>query len=121
MKFKFNLKLTLFLVSLFVSLLLVILGSKNKYCLCFGFILMGVSLVLFTLYHNEKVSKELINTNETLNEVENDEELTEDEQVYVMEQLFIRQKNLIKKKRSVIITFDLCGFAIAILGIISVF
>ena len=79
-KNKFNLKLTAFLVSLFLSLLLVILGGKNKYCLAFGFIMMGISLELFILYSNEKMQIELSQINEDIDEVDVSEEIEEEEQ-----------------------------------------
>ena len=121
MKFKFNLKLTAFLVSLFISLLLVILGSNNKYCLSFGFILMGVSLAMFIWYNNEKVSKELTKVNAEIDELEIDEELNDEERVYILQQLYIRQKKLSKKKKSTLILFSICGCAIVVLGVIGLF
>ena len=128
MKIKFNLKLTAFLVSLFISLLLVILGSKNTLCLSFGFMLMGVSLAGFIWYMNEKIDNELIELNQAIDELTSDENLNEEEsdeeieeQTYILQQLYLRQKQLIKKKRKVKIVFGICGGALALLGFVNLF
>ena len=44
-------KLTLCLVSLFISIILLILGSvlKNNHCLCFGLIFLSVAVILFSV------------------------------------------------------------------------
>jgi len=131
MKFKFNFKLTAFLVSLFLSLLLVILGSKNKYCLSFGFMLMGASLTLFVWYNNEKMQTEIENLNNEIDEIEANydalaeetdfNESVEEERVYVLKQMYIRQNKLEKNKKKSIILFNLCGFALIILGFVGMF
>lgn len=46
---KLSLQLTISLVSLFISLILTILGNQNKYCLSFGFIFFAVAIVLFAV------------------------------------------------------------------------
>ncbi|MBO5954494.1 MAG: hypothetical protein J6Q13_00815 [Clostridia bacterium] len=128
MKIKFNLKLTAFLVSLFISLLLLILGSKNTYCLSFGFMLLGASLGSFIWYMNEKIENELTELNQAIDELTSDENLDEDdgdeeieEQGYILQQLYSRQKQLIKKKRKIKIVFGICGGALIILGFINLF
>jgi len=121
MKFKFNLKLTLFLVSLFVSLILVILGSKNNYCLSFGFIIMGASLFLFVWYSNENITKSLEEVEQQLDEVDANEELDEEEQAYILKQLYLRQRNLEKKKKQFAVTFYLGGAVFIILGFVGLF
>ena len=47
MKTKFNLKLTLAVVSLFVSLIFLVFSSKSKVCLFFGLLLLGFTLIFF--------------------------------------------------------------------------
>ena len=128
MKIKFNLKLTAFLVSLFISLLLIVLGSKNKYCLSFGFMLMGASLYAFIWYMNEKIENELNEVNALIDELDNEnfEEIEEsdqeiEERAYVLQQFYARQKQLIKKKRSVKITFGICGVVLVVLGFANFF
>ena len=133
-KFQFNFKLTAFLVSLFVSLILVIVGSGNKYCLSFGFILMGLSLSLFIWYNNEKTQKTLESLEADIDYVEQydeneivdeeHEDLTfenEEERIYVLKQLYVRQNKLRKQKRKSIILFNLCGFVLVILGFVGLF
>ena len=76
--FKFNLKLTAFLVSLFVALLLLILGNKNQYCLSFGLILLGASLVAFVFYATDKINNELLEIEKEIDELDEIEEPDED-------------------------------------------
>ena len=124
MKRKFNFKLTIFLVSLFLGLLLTILGSKNSYCLSFGLIVLGISLALFVWYNDEQTTKSLSELEQEIDEITSvdieDEEL-EKERIYILGRLLIAQKKLIKKKKSVLITFSLCGFALIVLGFINIF
>ena len=126
MKFKFNFKLTAFLVSLFISLIIVILGNKNQYCLSFGFMLMGVSLSLFVLYNNEKTYITIDEIDAQLDEVdlemaEVDDELAQEEYAYVVKQLYLRRVKLLKRKKKVALTFYLCSALLVILGIIGLF
>lgn len=119
-KFKFNFKLTAFLVSLFIGLLLLILGNKSEYCLSFGFIIVGLSLALFIWYFNEKLDMELITTAQAIDEIEESEEQS-NETVYILQQLYIKQKKLLKSKRSTFILFSLSGFALVVLGLFNLF
>ena len=130
MKFKFNLKLTAFMVSLFLSLLLVVLGGKNKYCLSFGFILMGISLILFVFYNNEKTENEIVKIEEDIEQIEESYEQLEDDELegedeeeisYALNQLYARKKKLVKHKKKSMVVFNLCGFSLIILGIIGLF
>ena len=127
MKFKFDFKLTAFLVSLFLSLIVLILGNKNDYCLSFGFILLGISAVLFVFYTNSKtqqdiqeIDKEIEKYDEEYDLFEESDELIE-ERAYVMQQLYLSQNKLMKRKRKVSITFYLCAALLIILGIIGLF
>lgn len=47
---KLNIKLTLVMVSLFISAILLILGSalKNDYCLCFGLIFASIAMMVYS-------------------------------------------------------------------------
>lgn len=113
-------------MSLFISLILVILGSKNTYCLSFGFIVMGASLASFIWYMNEKIENELVEINQAIDELTSDENMEKEEsdeeieeQAYILQQLYLRQKQLTKKKRSVRFIFGICGGALIILGFIN--
>lgn len=127
MKFKFNFKLTAFLVSLFLSLIILILGNKNQYCLCFGFILLGLSAALFVYYNNDKttqtieeINKEVDELDEEFAQFEDNEEIQE-ERAYALQQLYLRQNRLMKRKRKVSVTFYLCAGLLILLGIIGFF
>jgi hypothetical protein len=129
MKFKFNLKLTIFLVSLFVSLLLLILGGANKFCLSFGLMALGGAMFAFLWYNMEKIQNALIETNEKINEFDEIEEVDTgevseveiEERVYVEKALYSHQKFLNKKKRSLAIMFGMCGFALIVFGFFVLF
>lgn len=124
MKIKFNLKLTAFLVSLFLGLLLVILGSKNSYCLSFGLMVLGLSLEVFIWYNNERIAKAISDIDaeiDQINSVEVEDEELEEERVYILQQFVLQQKKLIKKKKSIYVVFGLCGFVLIILGFVNLF
>lgn len=121
MKKKFNIKLTAFLVSLFVSLLIVVLGNKNQYCLCFGFILMAVSMVLYVLYNNDKTEKALEEINDEIDELTENEQDESDEEIYVLQQLYIRQGKLLKRKKSIAGTFYLFSGLLVVLAVFGIF
>lgn len=71
---KFKLKLTLSLVSLFISLILCAFSNINKYCLFFGLILLGLSIVFFALHKNDELRAKIKELNEKMDEVEDDDE-----------------------------------------------
>ncbi len=54
---KLNIKLTVCLVSLFISVILLIIGSifKNNYCLCFGLIFASLSIIAYSYNEFEKL------------------------------------------------------------------
>ena len=108
-------------MSLFASLLLVILGSKNKYCLSFGFIILGVSLILFILYFNDKFQKELNTLNQEIDGFDIDETVEDDEKLYILQHLYIRQKQITRSKKRISVVFAICGVTIALLGIFGMF
>lgn len=128
MKFKFNFKLTAFLVSLFLSLIVLILGNKNPYCLSFGFIFLGISAVLFVFYTNEKtqqyiaeVDKEIDKYDQEFDKLNEDNEEIQMERAYVMQQLYLSQNKLMKRKRKITIVFYLCAALLIVLGIVGIF
>ncbi len=120
-KLKINFKLTAFLVSLFIGLLLVILGSKNEYCLSFGFIITGFSIELFLWYINENTENEINQINKEIDEIDVADDIGEEEKAYILKQLYIRQKKLIKKKSYSKFSFSICGVLLVILGFAGLF
>ena len=109
MKKKFNYKLTISLVSLFISLLLIIIGNKNNYCLSFGFILMGVAIAFYAMHKTETF-------NDTLVEINNDLQQTEEENVFAIKELEKERKRFIRQKRRFNFTFYLCAVLLVIVG-----
>ena len=109
MKFKFNYKLTISLVSLFVSFLLIILGNKNNYCLSFGFILMGVGIAFYALYKSEKFD-------DTIVEINNDIEQTDQEDTFSLNQLNKEKKKFISQRKRVNFVFYLCACLLVVVG-----
>lgn len=121
MKIKLNFKLAIVLVSLFAGLLLLVLGSKSKYCLSFGLIFLGLSLVLLIFYINEKYENVIKETNEEIDNLEVDEEIAEEEKVYVLQELFLKQKKITKQHKRTRTLFILCGFIIILVGFFGMF
>lgn len=120
MKKNFNFKLTIFLVGLFVSLIVLILGNKNSYCLSFGFVLLGVTVALYVWYNNEKMDNAISEINQQIDEINEEADIEEEEHAYIVRQLLISQNNLIKKKKKVAIVFYTCGILLALLGFIAI-
>lgn len=120
MKFKFNLKLTAFLVVLFVSFLLLILGS-NSYCLSFGFILLGFALPLFALYYGGTIKTSIDAINQEIEEINDAEDLSDEDKVYILKELCITQNKLNKKNKSLNFLCYITGFILVILGFINMF
>lgn len=108
-KFKFNYKLTISLVSLFISLLLIILGSKNKYCLSFGFILMGVAIAFYAVYKTEMFDATIV-------EINNDIEETNPEDTFAITQLNKEKKRFISQRKRFNFVFYLCAFLLVVVG-----
>ena len=121
MKFKFNFKLTIFLVGLFIGLLLIVLGSKSEYCLSFGFIILGLSMPFYAQYNTEKTTKSLEEISTTLEEVDGCEELSPEDEAYISKELYNTQKKLIKKKKQVIIMFYCFALLMFVLGVWGLF
>ena len=70
---KFNFKLTIILVSLFISMVLCGLSNINKYCLFFGLIMLGITSILFAWYKYEDVKKREDEANSVMEEVDPDD------------------------------------------------
>ncbi len=125
MKIKLNAKLTAFLVSLFISLIIIILGNKNKYCLSFGFVALAVSMVIFAKYNKERTQKmldEIDNEIEELEEsLENATEEEADDIIYSVKQLYIRSGKLLKRKKTGSLAFYLFAGFLVLFAIIGIF
>ena len=118
---KFNLKLTAFLVSFFIGLLLLILGSKSKVCFSFGFVLIGSALMFFVLYSHERTQKMLIEVSEKLEQAYDDKELPEEERLYVLAELGLQQKRLNKQQKRINLLFSITGAVLIVAGFVNMF
>lgn len=114
MKKKFNLKLTISLVSLFISLLILILFNQNKFGLFFGFLFLGASLLLYGYFRASLLNETINKTNQELEETEYVEDGVVDE---VLKEL----KHVKRLKRSTQITFYLAGGLIIVFSILMLF
>ena len=92
-----------------MSLLLIIIGNKNNYCLSFGFILMGVAIAFYAIYKTEKF-------NQTLLEIDNEMEELGEEDEFELKQLNRERKKFTAQKRRFNFTFYLCAFLLVIVG-----
>ncbi len=120
-KITFNFKLTVFLVSLFVALLLIILGGKNNVCLCFGFIVLGLSLGAFSWCLTEKTQKVLMEIDEQIAEIGLNESQDENVKDFMIMELSDEQKKIKKRNKRTWILFTLTGALIALLGFLNLF
>ena len=107
------------------SLIIIILGNKNKYCLSFGFLLLAVSMVLFALYDKEKTQKTIdeldVEIEDMENELENLPEEEFEERVYVIKQLYVRSGKLLKRKKSGSLAFYLFAGFLVLFAIFGIF
>ena len=114
MKKKFNYKLTISLVSLFISLLILIFFNQNKFGLFFGFLFLGASLLLYGYFRASLLNETINKTNLELEETEYVEDGVVDE---VLKEL----KHVKRLKRSTQITFYLAGGLIIVFSILMLF
>ena len=114
MKKKFNLKLTAMLVSLFIGLLLVILVNKNKYCLSFGFIILGLTLGYYTM-------NKVRNLNEEIRLVDQEIDETDIEEFHLINELTNYKRKLKKQKNFGCTMFFVCAVLLVILGFVGLF
>lgn len=116
MKYKFNIKLTAFLVSLFLGLLLLILGSKNSYCLSFGALILAASFVLYVFYNNEKIDANIRNIEDSIDEVSAAEDIEIEDLGYILKELKNSKNMLLRRKKRVIILFYFCAILLVIVA-----
>lgn len=110
MKKKFDFKLTAILVSLFIGFLLIILGNKNKYCLSFGFIMLGVSIILYSVDKRNRLKKLIIEYDEAMSDIED---------VSTLIELGKQRGKLEKQKNFTCLMFFLFGALIIIGGFVG--
>lgn len=119
MKKNFNLKLTAFLVSLFIGLVLVVLGSKFNVCLAIGLILLSLSLPIYVLYDKEKIESTLIEVSAQIEELSDVSLADNPDVVYALRELYTLESKLVKRKRKIATTFYLCAALLFIAGFAS--
>ena len=114
MKKKFDFKLTAFLVSLFIGLLIVILGNKNDYWLSFGFIVLGLSMGIYVMFKSTEI-------NDAIKELEDQLEELSAQEEFQMKQIIKAQNKLKRQRRSVNFVFYTCGVMFIVLGVVNLF
>lgn len=113
MKNKFNLKLTLLLVSLFIGLLIIILGNKNRYCLFFGFLLIACTLPFFAKMQTDKINKVLQATQKEIEQEQPEQE--------VLNAVYSEMSKLRKQKKSTTISFNVFAVLLAFVSFFFLF
>ena len=114
-KNKINLKLTACLVSLFIGIVLMILGNKSKYCLSFGMVFLAISSTLFSLYkaeENRETNKEIEQELEKIDE-------TNIEHKYIEVELLKIQRKNNKKTAKVSFVFNMFAIIVVVLAIFA--
>lgn len=97
-----------------MGFLLIVLGNKNKYCLAFGLILLGVSLMFYALHKSKLLEEEIKEVGNEMKEV--------DQEDFVLLGEYAKYKNKLKgQKRSLKIAFLLFAALIIICGFASLF
>lgn len=110
MKFKFNYKLTISLVSLFIGFILFIFGNENKYCLFFGFIFFAIGLIMLAVDRTRKIDKRRI---EIDNQLYSDEELKDE----LLTELNNESYRLNRQKKRINITSYACAILFVVVAI----
>ena len=110
MKFKFNLKLTICLVSLFVGFILLIVGNQNKYCQSFGFFFLSVGIVFFAIDRTDKIVKRQMEIDKILDK---ENELNDEQSIEINAEF----STLYKQKKRINIVSDICAILFIIVGI----
>lgn len=110
MKFKFNIKLTICLVSLFIGFVLLVVGNQNMYCQSFGFFSLAVGIISFAIDRTNKIDKRRIEIDKIL---DNEKEL-DDEQLLEINAEFSK---LYKQRKRVKIVSYLSAILFIIVGI----
>ena len=119
-------------MSFFLSLIMLILGNRNKYCLSFGLILLGISAALFAVYNDDKTKRAIEEIDKELDELDleggmdidgdgEEDVIDNEEKAYVLQQLCLQQGKLMKTKRKIATIFYLCAVLLIMLGIIGIF
>lgn len=129
-KFKFNFKLTLFLVGLFVSFLLIFLSGKFEVCRPIGLICLGVSFILYIYFYSDSVKNTLKRIQSKITKLENGEDasfqddnedeveedeqesiedLTQEEKEYMLMQLHLKKSKIAKSNKKIKFLFALSG------------
>ena len=137
-KFKFNFKLTAFVVGLFISFLLIFLGGKFDICRSFGLICLGASMIGYIYIYDDSVKKTLKKLDRRVDKLENNsqpnfreddceeqveeddefsvEDLTKEEKEYVLMELHAKRNKITKSKKKVKVLFILSGALLIIAG-----
>ena len=71
---KFNLKLTLLLVSLFIGLILMAFGNMNRYCLSFGLAILGGTIAMWGILDMLAKDEEILEYEKAMYEEDKDED-----------------------------------------------
>lgn len=116
-KFKFNIKLTASLVSLFVAIVLIVIGTKNKYCLGVGLMLLGLGSFLYAWDKRDSNESLQNEANEELSKCNPDKE----EDKAIITELHRIKKDIEKKTKRTTIVFTLFGIMMVVMGFISFF
>ena len=93
-KFKFNYKLTAFLVGLFISFLLIFLGGKFEICRPFGVMCLGLSLLCYPYYHSDNVKKTMQKLEKRVDQIQGTDEPDFEENVEDLEDEKLKKERL---------------------------
>ncbi len=113
MKKKFDFKLTITLVSLFIGFLLMVFGN-NKYCLGFGMVLLGLSVGFYAYYKTQKINEDLKEIDQEIAEIDENDFLT-------LQEAYTVKRKMKKQKTSLNFVFYVFAFLLVVCGVVSLF
>ena len=89
-----------------------VLGNKNKYCLGFGMILLGLSVGFYAYYKTQKIKEDLKQIDKEIGEIDEQDFLALRE-AYVIKRKMKKQKNGF--------AFYIFAFLLVVCGVVAMF
>lgn len=114
MKQKFNLKLTLVAVSLFVSLLLLAFSGKHKVCLFLGLLFLGLNLFAFAFIKVQQINEVLKKTDTELEEYEGEDDA-------LLDEVYKQIRKLKSTRRKTQIVFYITSILLVVMAFVTLF
>ena len=100
-------------MSLFIGLILLIVGNQNKYCQSFGFIFFAVGIIFMAVERTNKIDKRRIEIDKILEENMENDDFDDVEMIELQDE----SARLLRQRRKINISFYICGILFILVGI----